>query len=197
MRTQRSGVNRGEIVHLSDRCRILLLVLWPFVGLLKVLAGLFQSAEGIVVGLKGLAIFVDGAFALPGNIENLAELEVAPDLGPARLTVAVQGGAIRVGGGLVVSLQEEDLSDAVVGQRTVLVEIERLVEFGQGGGQVSLLLQRLAAQNGGPQFYIGRIREHVMVGIDGDAPWPAESFYRERRVRPHHFDALVFGLAIG
>ena len=72
----------------------------------------------------------------------------APYFGPARLSVAVDGRAVGVGRGLVVSLQEENLRDAVVGQGTVLVEVECFVEFGECGGEVALLLQRHASENG-------------------------------------------------
>src|SRR5271155_2708492 len=75
---------------------------WPLVGFLQILAGFFQRAEGVVVGLQGLAIFVHGALALAGNVENLAQLQVAPDFGPARVAVAVERLAVGVGGGLKI-----------------------------------------------------------------------------------------------
>src|ERR1700752_3594813 len=61
----------------------------PLVRLLQVLAGFFEGAEGVVVGLQGLAVFVDRALALSCDIENLAQLNAAPDFGPARLAVPV------------------------------------------------------------------------------------------------------------
>ena len=84
-----------------------------------------------------------------------------------------------------------------MGQRTVFVLIERLVELGERAGEVALLLQRQAAKNGGAQLHVGRIGEHVMVGIDGDAPRPPEGFHGERRVGAHHLEFLVFGFAVG
>ena len=60
-----------------------------------------KSAKGIVVGLHGLTVFVDGSFALARNVEDLAQLDMAPDLRPARLPVAVNGGAIGICRGLV------------------------------------------------------------------------------------------------
>src|SRR6266850_4898698 len=99
----------------------LLRFLWPLIRRFEILAGLFESALGIVVGLNGLAVFIDRALALAGHIEDLAQLHVAPDFGPAGLAVAVDGVAIGIGGGLEVALQEEDFRDAVVGQPAVLV----------------------------------------------------------------------------
>ena len=64
----------------------------------------------VVVGLQGLAVLVHGAFALSGDVENLPELDVAPDFGPARVAVSVQAFAVGVGGGLIVALQEENLA---------------------------------------------------------------------------------------
>src|SRR5579883_288605 len=90
--------------------------LFPLVGLLDVAAGFVFGALGVVVGLQGLAVFVDGALALSGDVEDFAQLDVAPDLGPAGIAVAVQAFAVGVGGGLVVALQEEDLGHAIVRQ---------------------------------------------------------------------------------
>jgi len=41
--------------------------------------------------LQGLAVFVDGAFALARDVEDLAELDVTPDFGPARIAVRRSG----------------------------------------------------------------------------------------------------------
>src|SRR5579885_3664842 len=90
--------------------------LFPLVGLLDVAAGFVFGALGVVVGLQGLAVFVDGALALSGDVEDFAQLDVAPDLGPAGIAIAVQAFAVGVGGGLVVALQEEDLDHAIVRQ---------------------------------------------------------------------------------
>jgi len=46
--------------------------LFALEGFLHVAACFFECALGIVVGLDGLPVFIDGAFALPGYIENLA-----------------------------------------------------------------------------------------------------------------------------
>src|SRR5579859_1225343 len=137
-------------------CRPDDLLLWclfrSLVSLLHVFPCFFQSAERIVVGLQSLAVFVNRALALAGNVENFAELDATPDFGPARVTVAVNGRAVGVGGRLVIALQEENLGNAIARQRAVLVEIECLVEFGQSAGKIPLLLQSLAAQNRRPQL---------------------------------------------
>src|SRR5437899_12193486 len=72
----------------------LLLFLGTFVGLLQILARFFERPKGIVVRLHSLAIFVDGAFALAGHVEDLAQLNAAPDFSPARFAVAVDSFAI-------------------------------------------------------------------------------------------------------
>ena len=65
------------------------LFLGPLVRFLQILPGFLEGAECIVIGLKTLTIFIDGAFALAGDIENLTQLDAAPDFGPARLAIAV------------------------------------------------------------------------------------------------------------
>src|ERR1700722_1130263 len=134
---------------------LLRLFLGTLVGFLQIFAAFFEGAEGVVVGLDGLAVFVDRPLAPAGDIENLAQLDVAPDLGPARLAIAVQRGAVGIGRGLVVALGKENLGDAVVGQRTVFVEIESFIELGKRGGEVSLLLQSLSAENRSVELHIG------------------------------------------
>src|SRR5258708_4373888 len=105
---------------------------------------------------------------------------MAPDFGPARVAVAVDGRAIGVGGGLIVSLQKENFRDAIVGEGAVLVDVERLVELSQRASKVTLLLHRLTAKNRRAQLHVGRIREHMMVGVDGDAARASEGFDGER-----------------
>jgi len=70
---------------------------------------------GIVVGLNGLPIFVHCAFALPGDIENIPEPNVAPHFRPPRIAVSIQRLAVRIGRSLVIALLEEDLGYALVG----------------------------------------------------------------------------------
>ncbi len=98
-----------------------------FVGSLHEGAGFVDGALGVVVGLDGEAVLVDGTVALAGDVEDAAELDVAPDLDPLGVVVAAQGVAEGVGGGLVVALHEEDFADAVGGERAVLVGVEGLL----------------------------------------------------------------------
>ena len=107
--------------------------------LLQILAGFVHRALGVVVGLQGLAIFIGGAFALAGHIKYLAQLDVAPNFCPAGVAVTIQAFAISVSLGLIVFLLEKYFSDAIVRERTILVVLERFVEFEQGTGQISLL----------------------------------------------------------
>ena len=104
---------------------------------------------GIVVGLQRLPVFVGGALALSRDVKNLAQLNVAPDLGPARLAVAIERLTVGVGRRLIVMLQEEHFRDAVVRKRAVLVALQRLVEFAEPTRQVALLHQPLSALYGG------------------------------------------------
>ena len=97
--------------------------------LLQIFPRFFQRSLGVVVGLQGLAVLVHRAFPLSGDVKDLAQLNVAPNLGPARLAVAVERVAIGIGRGLIVFLLEEDLRNPVVRQRTVLADLQRLVEL--------------------------------------------------------------------
>src|SRR5215469_7329969 len=135
----------------------------------------FQRAESIVVSLQSLAVLSNSAFALAGDVEDLSKLDSAPHFCPAGITIAVERSAISIGGGLIIALEIEDLGDAIVRQRTVLVEIQSLVEFSQRARQISLLLHRLATKDGRPQLHIAGVREHVMIRVDRDAPRTSES----------------------
>ena len=97
------------------------------VGVGHEVAGFVDGSLGVVVGLDGEAIFVDGALALAGDVEDAAELDVGPDLGPAGVAVAAEGVAEAVGSGLIVVLGEEDLADAVGGEGGVFVAVEGLL----------------------------------------------------------------------
>jgi len=50
-----------------------------FVGFGEPLAGFVDGALRVVVGLNGEAVFLDGAIALAGDVEDFAECDVAPD----------------------------------------------------------------------------------------------------------------------
>src|SRR5579862_8685555 len=113
--------------------------LLALVGLLNVAPRFVFGALGVVVGLKRLAILVHSALTLPGNVEDLAQLDVAPDFGPLGVAISIEALAIRIGGGLVVLLQEEHVGHAVVSQGAVLVGIERLIELDQRTSKISLL----------------------------------------------------------
>src|SRR6266481_8123729 len=52
------------------------------VGFLYVTIRGLLRASSVVVGLFGFAVFVDGALALPQQIKNHDEVQMAPDLGP-------------------------------------------------------------------------------------------------------------------
>src|ERR1700733_5204754 len=169
----------------------------PLVSFLQIFSGFLEGAEGIVVGLQSLTIFVDGPFALAGDVENLAELDVAPDFSPARLAIPIQTFAVSIGRRLIIPLQEKDFGNSVVGQRAIFVEIERFVELQQRASQVALLLHGLSTQNGGAQLHVAGVGEHAMIWINGDAARTAESLNRKWRVCADHFHALIFGPSVG
>src|ERR1035438_6460384 len=160
----------GEFCYQAERESILLLLLFrPLVRLLHIFPRFFEGSEGVVVGLRSLPVLSYRALALAGDIENLAQLNMAPDFGPAWLAVPINGCSVGIGGGLVVPLKEENLSNAVMREGTVLVEVEGFVEFQERARQVSLLLHRLASQDGGAQLHIAGVRQHMVVGIDRNA----------------------------
>ncbi len=77
----------------------------PLVRLLQILARFVDRSLGVVVGLHRLPVFVDRPVALAGDIKDLPQRDVAPDLGPLRLVVSAQRIAIGIGGRLVVALR--------------------------------------------------------------------------------------------
>jgi len=68
--------------------------------------------------LLGFAVFVDGAGALAEQVKDLAEIDVAPDVGPllGSLRNGLQGVAERVGGGLIILLVEKGFAHAEIGE---------------------------------------------------------------------------------
>src|SRR5207245_1351585 len=97
------------------------------IGFGEILIGFGLRAAGVVIGFFGFAVFVDGALALPRKVEDLAEINVGPGLHPfiTWVEVALGGFAEGVGGGLVVLLVEEGLAHAEVGERIVLLDVQR------------------------------------------------------------------------
>jgi hypothetical protein len=86
------------------------------VRLLQILPRFVLSPFGVVVGLKGVTVFVRRALSLSGHIEDLSQLDVRPNFCPTGISIAVDGFAICVGGRLVVALLEKHFGDAVVRQ---------------------------------------------------------------------------------
>ncbi len=70
-------------------------------------------------------------------------------------SVAAQGVAEAVGGGLVVALHEEDFSDAIGGERAVLVGVQGFLVLAERAGQVALSNQLLPAQHGDADGEVG------------------------------------------
>ena len=68
-----------------------LLAFGLLVGFLQVHARLVDRSLGVVVGLHGQPVLIHGAVALAGEVEDFADRNMAPDLGPSRFAVAAQG----------------------------------------------------------------------------------------------------------
>ena len=63
----------GRLCSCGSKLHLRALVgVWTFVGLLEKHTGFVDGALGVVVGLDGEAVFVDGAFALAGYVEDAA-----------------------------------------------------------------------------------------------------------------------------
>ncbi len=170
---------------------------FAFVGCLHEGAGFVDGSLGVVVGLDGLAVLIDGAVALAGDVEDTAELDVGPDLGPAGVSVAAEGVAEGVGGGLIVALHEEDFADAIGGEGAGFVGVEGLLVFGEGGGEIALGDLLLATEDGDANGEVGGALEQPIVGIDLDTAGAAEGFDGVLGVRAGDVDAADFGFAVG
>ena len=160
-------------------------------------AGFVDGSLGVVVGLDGLAVLVDGALTLAGHVEDAAEFDVGPDLGPLGVAVAAERIAEAVGGGLVVVLLEEDFADAIGGERAVLVGVEGLLVFDEGTGEVSLADELLAAKDGYFDGQVGGGFKDPGLGVDRDAAGASEGFDGVAGIRAGDVDAADLGFALG
>src|SRR5450432_454363 len=131
------------------------LLLFALVRLFQIATCFIQRALRVVAGLDGLAIFVDRTGTLSGDIKDLAELDMAPDFGPARVLVAVERFTVFVSRGLVILLKVEHFGNAVVRQRAVVIHFQRLVEFGERFRQAAFRGQLLAPADGLTDFQVG------------------------------------------
>src|SRR6266576_1159766 len=119
------GLSLLSLVHcMKGSQTYLVLGALALVGGLHGGAGFVDCALGVVVALYGEAVFVDGAVALSGAVEDAGQFDVAPNLNPLGIAVAAQGIAEGVRRRLVVALHQEDLADAIGGERAVLVGVE-------------------------------------------------------------------------
>src|SRR5207245_7305931 len=121
------------------------------IRLLETLISSCLRTTGIVVGLLGLAAFVDGALALTQQIENPAEVEVTPNLDPLlrRLRDRLQGFAEGICRGLIVFLVEKGFSHAEIRQRAVWLDAERALILRHSIVKAALLGQVFTSGNGG------------------------------------------------
>src|ERR1700688_1441905 len=105
---------------------------------------------------------------------------MAPNLCPARLTIAVERFAVSVRGRLVILLQIKNFGNPIMRKRTILADFERLVELTESAGQVSLLREALSTDDRGSQFDVLGVGQHPVSRIDGNAARTPKGFDRKR-----------------
>ncbi len=174
-----------------------LLVFRALVGFGEIEPRFVEGALGVVVGLDGETVFIDGAVALAGEVKDLANLNVAPDFSPRWLVVAAEGIAVGVDAGLVVALGEEDFADAVVGEGALRVGLEGFLVLREGAYEVALGDELLALEDGDADLEVGSGFEDPAVGVDGDAAGTAEGVNDELGVCADDVDFLIDGFAFG
>jgi len=166
-----------------------LLALRPLEWLLQPLPRLVDRALGVVVGLHCQPVLVHRSVALAGGVKDLAKGYVAPEFDPVRLTVATQRIPVGVRACLVVALREEHFSHAVAGQRTLRIDLQRLLVLGQRTVQVALGNQLQPFQNGNAYLQLGGGFEHPVLRIDADAAGPAEGVHHKLRAGASDLDS--------
>ena len=80
--------------------------LFPFVRLLGILCRFVQRSASVIPGSLGEPVFVQRSFALPGQIENLSQVHVCPDLCPLWVEVTGETRAKFIGGADVVPVRD-------------------------------------------------------------------------------------------
>ena len=110
---------------------------------------------------------------------------MAPDFGPARLTISIEAVTVGVRRGLIVVLQEKYLSNPVVRQGAVLVDLQGLVKLSKCARHVALLHQRLSALDPSSQPYVAGVLEQMVVRINADPPRSSECVHTKGGIRSH------------
>src|SRR5258705_11000742 len=169
----------------------------PLVGRLKVLAGFLLRPLRVVFGANRQIVFADGALALPGYIEDLAQVDVAPDFAPFRVQIAGQALAEGVRRLLVVILQEVDLRDAVVSQRTGAIGLKRPLILLEGLAEFAELRVLLASTDRDGHAHLAAVAQHAIVGIDDHAARLAERIHAEFTGGADHLHFFLFWIALG
>src|SRR5260370_2711932 len=126
------------------------------------------GAAGIVVGLFGFTVLVDGALTLPQHVKNLSQVDVAPDFRPLfrRLRNGLQGFAERVGRRLVVFLVEERFAHAEIRQRPVRLNRKRALVLRHRIIKPTLLGDILSPPNGRAGTQRSASLQDQVVGVD-------------------------------
>ncbi len=124
-------------------------------------------------------------------------MDVRPNDGPLGLLVAVERLAKLIGGRLVVVLREENLSDSVVGQRAVAIDVERVLILLQRFGVVAQAEQLLALANGDLHANVVVVPQDDVMRVEDDALRFAESLDGVVGGGSADLHGAVLGFALG
>ena len=166
-----------------------------------VLLRFILRAAGVVVGLLGFVVLVDGSRAVPSEVVDLPEIDVRPDLNPfvALVQIAIQRVSECIGRGGIVLLIEECFRHAEIGERVVLLQVQRLGVLLDGVVEAALLGQCFAARDDGPHVQPVAGLEDVVVRVQDNAVrlGPSEDVKIEVGLLAGDLDGLEFRIAFG
>jgi hypothetical protein len=94
------------------------------IGFVQKLLCLVDGAPDVISGFHRELVLLYGSFALACEIEDLAQLQIPPDFGPARLPIAMQRIPAGVRAGLEIMLGKKNFGDAVVDQGALWVSLK-------------------------------------------------------------------------
>ena len=107
---------------------------------------------------SGFAVLIDGAGAVAAEVVDLPQIDVRPDFDPfvARVQIAVERVAECVRRRRIILLIEKGFAHAEVGERVVLLQVERLGVLLDGVVEAALFGQGFAARDDGTHVQRGR-----------------------------------------
>jgi len=140
---------------------------------------------------------IHGPFALARGIKNLTKLQMAPDFRPAAdRRRRSRTHDTRCSG--LVPLQIKYFRNAVVGERTVLVDFQRLVELAQCAARSALRIRPCPRAEWNERILMSfELVSTRLSGSTRNTARASEGLNRKRRIRANHFDALLLRLSVG